>query len=378
MGGFSFALMVAHTRIKWETNKEELIMKKILASLALISFALTLGACGVNQPNESTVATDDPPYQGTDSDCLPKTSEDDSSSNPPIIENQLYTESGLKVTFKAEGAQISKIEFDNKQIAKDGFVVGRCANRIANGKFTLNGVEYNVSKNSGQHSLHGGAGQGMNSWRGPFATKNWTKVEQTFSSITYTIHSNDGENGYPGNMDMTVKYTLSQEGELAIEYTATTDKDTLCNPTNHLFMALNGNNSYDNIKLWINADNYTPLNNQIPTGEISPVEGTQFDYRTEKAFDKSKSYDDNYVLNGTGYRKVATMTGTSAGIKVDVYTDRAGLQLYKDGSGNICLETQQFPDMINHPEFASYGTTVLKAGEAFNSKTTYHFAKVQA
>ena len=108
------------------------------------------------------------------------------------------------------------------------------------------------------------------------------------------------------------------------------------------------------------------------------MEGTQFDYRTEKAFDGSKSYDDNYVLNGTGYRKVASMTGKTLGIKVDVFTDRAGLQLYKDGSGNICLETQQFPDMINHPEFASYGTTVLKANETFNSKTTYHFTKVSA
>ena len=93
----------------------------------------------------------------------------------------------------------------------------------------------------------------MNSWRGPFATKDWTKVEQTASSITYTIHSPDGENGYPGNMDMTVKYTLKQSGELLIEYTATSDKDTLCNPTNHLFMAPNGNNSYNDIILEINV-----------------------------------------------------------------------------------------------------------------------------
>ena len=111
----------------------------------------------------------------------------------------------------------------------------------------------------------------------------------------------------------------------------------------------------------------------VPT--IDPVAGTQFDYSTEKAFDGSKSYDDNYVLKGEGYRKAATMTGTSLGLKIDVYTDRAGLQLYKDGSGNICLETQQFPDMINHPEFAEYGTTVLKAGETFYSKTAYVFSE---
>ena len=177
-------------------------------------------------------------------------------------------------------------------------------------------------------------------------------------------------------MDMNVKYTLSDDGKLDIEYTATSDKDTLCNPTNHLFMSLNGSTSYSGIKLWIDADNYTPLASQLPTGEIAPVEGTQFDYRIEKTFDSSKSYDDNLVLNGTKgtYRKVATMTGAAA--KVDVYTDRAGLQLYKENNGKICLETQQFPDAINHPNFLEYGTTILKAGETFNSKTTYHFSKV--
>ena len=333
-------------------------MKKLYVCLALASFALTLAACGQTPASES--------------------SSEPSSTSENIVNNQLSTESGLKITFKAEGAQISKITLGGKQIAKDGFVVGRCANRIANGKFTLNGTEYNVSKNSGDHSLHGGAGSGMNSWRGPFATKNWTKLEQTASMIKYKIESKDGENGYPGNMEMTVTYTLSQAGELSIQYEATSDKDTLCNPTNHLYMALNGNTSYDNINLWIDADNYTPLENQIPTGAIAPVAGTKFDYSTEKAFDGNEEYDDNYVLKGAvgAYRKVATMTGSVA--KVDVFTDRAGLQVYKAGQGSICLETQQFPDMINHPEFASYGTTVLKANQKFTSKTTYQFTKVGA
>lgn len=297
-----------------------------------------------------------------------------SSSSQTYKNNELSTASGLVINFKATGASIDKITFKNKQIAKDGFVVGRCANRIANGKFSIDGTQYSVSINASPHSLHGGAGTGMNSWRGPFATKDWTKVEQTASSITYTIHSVDGENGYPGNMDMTVKYTLSEAGELAIEYTATSDKDTLCNPTNHLFMDLNGSRSYDNVKLWIDADNYTPLSNQIPTGQIASVAGTQFDYSTEKAFDKSKSYDDNYALNGEGYRKVATMTGTSLGVKVDVFTDRPGLQLYKDGSGNICLETQMFPDAINQADFES---PILRANDVFYSKTAYCFSSVE-
>lgn len=289
-------------------------------------------------------------------------------------DNELYTDSGFVVKFKAQGARIDKITYgsSNKQIAKDGFTVGRVANRIANGRFTLNGQTYNVTKNSGQHSLHGGG----SSWQGPFATANWTKVGQTASTITYTYHSAANESGYPGNLDATVKYTLKNNGELTIDYTAVSDADTLYSPTNHLFMSLNGNSRDANHKLWIDADNYTPLNNQIPTGAISPVSGTKFDYTTEKNFSNNESYDDNYVLNGTGYRKVSTLTGTDLGVKVDVYTDRAGLQLYRDNSGNICLETQMFPDMINHPEWDTYGTTILRANEQFHSKTTYAFSVV--
>ncbi|MBO7121040.1 MAG: galactose mutarotase [Bacilli bacterium] len=289
--------------------------------------------------------------------------------------DELYTDSGFVVKFKAQGARIDKITYgsNNKQIAKDGFTVGRVANRIANGRFTLNGTTYNVTKNVSPHSLHGGG----NSWQGPFATANWTKVEQTASTITYSLHSADGDNGYPGNLDATVKYTLKNNGELSIDYTAVSDADTLYSPTNHLFMSLNGNSNSANHKLWIDATNYTPLSNQIPTGAISPVSGTKFDYTTEKNFSNNESYDDNYVLNGTGYRKVSTLTGTDLGVKVDVYTDRAGLQLYRDNSGSVCLETQMFPDMINHPEWDEYGTTILRANEGFHSKTTYAFSVIK-
>lgn len=345
-------------------------MKKMFASLALISFMLVTVGC---QQNKSESSIEESSSQEPISSSV-----EESSSEPQMIDDVLYTASGLKVSFKAQGARIDKIEWNNKQIAKDGFTVGRVANRIANGKFTLNDTEYSVKVNDRPHSLHGGG----NSWQGPFATANWTKVQQTFSSITYSLTSKDKDNGYPGNLYVTVQYTLSEEGELSINYLATSDADTLFNPTNHLYMSLNSSNNYNNVNLWIDADNYTPLANKIPTGEIAPVSGTQFDYATEKAFDGSKNYDDNYVLKATtapdNYRKVATMTGVSSGIKVDVFTDRIGLQLYKAGNGDICLETQQFPDMINQPTFASYGTTVLKAGETFNSKTTYHFSKVSA
>lgn len=325
---------------------------------------------------EASVST---PIEGTSSTAA---SSSQANSTPNSLDegrtmrtDELYTDSGFVVKFKAQGARIDKITYgsNNKQIAKDGFTVGRVANRIANGRFTLNGTTYNVTKNSGNHSLHGGG----SSWQGPFATASWTKAEQTASTITYTYHSAANESGYPGNLDATVKYTLKNNGELTIDYTAVSDADTLYSPTNHLFMSLNGNSRDANHKLWINADNYTPLSNQIPTGAISPVSGTKFDYTTEKNFSNNESYDDNYVLNGTGYRKVSTLTGTDLGVKVDVYTDRAGLQLYRDGSGNICLETQMFPDMINHPEWDQYGTTILRANEEFHSKTTYAFSVIK-
>ena len=357
-------------------------MKKILGRIALISFALVASACGTagssNESSQSKESSTSIVSTTSDSSAASTTtsssSNSSSSSIPGMIENQLYTEDGLKVYFKAQGARIDKIEYKNKQIAKDGFTVGRVANRIKNGRFTLNGTEYNVKKNDGNNSLHGGG----SSWQGPFATANWTKVEQTSSMIKYKIVSADNDNGYPGEMTMFVTYTLTQQGELSIEYSATTTKDTLCNPTNHLFIDINGNanRNYGNINLQINADYYTPLQNQIPTGDVNPVSGTQFDYKAEKAFDGAKSYDDNYVLNHLTKGdtiKAATLTGTQLGVKVDVYTDRPGMQLYKDGSGNICLETQMYPDAINHGNFES---PILIAGDEFYSKTAYVFSKV--
>lgn len=359
-------------------------MNKIIKSLVLLTLLTALGACSTSKSDDSSSNKLTPPSNTSSfyseditSSEEPISSDEEvatsSDNSHPMKENELYTDNGLSIKFKNNGASIDKITWNGKQIAKDGFVVGRCANRIAGASFKIDGVTYNVSKNDGQNSLHGGAGSGMNSWRGPFATKDWTKVEQTADSITYSIHSADGENGYPGNMDMTVKYTLSKDGELLIEYRATTDKPTLCNPTNHLFIDINGNKSYDNVDLVIDADSYTPLSNQIPTGEIKSVEGTQFDYRTRKAFDKSKNYDDNYVLNGVGYRQVAALFGKTSSISILVTTDRPGLQLYKDGQGNICLESQMMPDAINQENFED---PILRPGEEFYSKTSYTFLAI--
>ena len=361
-------------------------MKKIISLTILLALATSLGACGNSNTPSSSLDEPSSILPGISSGAISSDSKvssskqessskntSSSSSGSQTKENELSTADGLTIKFNATGASISSVSWNGKTVAKDGFVVGRCANRIAGASFKIDGTTYNVSKNDGQNSLHGGAGSGGNSWRGPFATKAWTKVSQTTNTITYSIHSADGENGYPGNMDMTVKYTLSEEGALSIEYSATTDKATLCNPTNHLFIDVNGNRSYDKVDLWVNADNYTPLNNQIPTGEIKSVENTQFDYRESKAFDKSKNYDDNYVLNGEGYRHVASLTGHSSYLKINVYTDRPGLQLYKDNGGNICLESQMMPDAINQANFAD---PILRPNETFYSKTTYEFLAI--
>lgn len=362
-------------------------MKKIITNIFALTLLFALVGCASSnndasraKKSSSTESSQESAASSNASSESSSSSEDQTTDTREIRENKLYTDSGLTVEFSTTGAAISKISWDNTQIAKDGFVVGRCANRIANAQFTLNGQQYDLDKNdNSKHSLHGGSGSGWNSWRGPFATATWTKETQTSpSTIVFNIHSNDKANGYPGNMDMSVKYTLSQAGELTIEYSATSDADTLWNPTNHLYMNMNGsrNQNYSNVNLMIDANSYTPLDSEkIPTGSTASVEGTKFDYRTETAFRSSEEYDDNYVLNGTGYRKVASMSGTTGGYKVDVFTDRPGLQLYKAGNGDICLESQMMPDAINQndPVFVD---PILRAGETLTTKTAYVFSKL--
>ena len=348
-------------------------MKNRFTRLFAISLVALVCACGGNAKSSDSSKVEDS-SSISESTSSSTTATSSSTGGTVFRGDELSTQSGLVVKFKKNGASIESIKYNGTTIATDGFTVGRVANRIANGRFTLNGQAYTIQTNDGNNALHGGPGSGMNSWRGPFATTDWTReYNEDTSSITYKIEDADGHNGFPGKMNMTIKYSLNEAGELSIEYTATSDKDTLCNPTNHVFFTINGNNSYSNVNLQISADTYTPLSNKLPTGQIVTVENTKFDYRTEKAFRSSESYDDNLVLNGTGYRKVATMTGTTLGMKLDVYTDRPGLQLYKENNGKICLETQMLPDAINHDNFES---PILRANETFYSKTTYAFTKI--
>lgn len=339
----------------------EVFMEKYLKGFLLISLTTFLVACA-NPVNSSTPISS----SQTTSSIKPISSSKDSNSGGGIVAEQLSTSSGLTFKFDAKGARITSVEWDGKRIGKDGFIAGRVANRIANAKFDLNGQTWNLEKGAwDKHQLHGGPN--MNGW----SNDNWTLIDQTSNQIIYSLHSPHLDKGYPGAVDITVTYTLSDAGELLIEYDAVTDQDTIINPINHLYMSLNGNNSAANHTLWLDADSYTEKDSElIPTGTILSVEGNKFDFRTEKTIPQN-SYDDNYVLNGEGYRRVATMTGTLSGIKVDVYTDRPGLQLYNTNT-DICLETQNFPDAIHHENFPS---PILRKDETFYSKTAYVFTK---
>lgn len=302
----------------------------------------------------------------------PVINEDEDNKNQQedreIVDMQLINNSGIVVKFDKKGAKIDSIEFDKLKIAENGFIAGRVANRIANGKFDLDGKSYTITKGMfDQHTLHGG--------EIGFDDVDWTKTSQTGYAITFELDSPDGDQGFPGNLHVSTTYTLSDDGELSIEYRATSDAKTLFNPTNHLYMNMNGvnTNTYKDHSLWIDADSYTKTKSDlIPTGEIVSVSGTTLDYTTKREYVGNN--DSNLVLNGSGYRKVAELSGNKTNIQVEVSTDRVGLQLYND-NGHICLEAQDYPDAINHANFPSI---VLEANSEYYSKTSYKFSKSDA
>jgi aldose 1-epimerase len=263
-----------------------------------------------------------------------------------------------------------------------GALVGRYANRIANGLFTLNGERYALPKNDGPNSLHGGL-KGFD--------KAFWKVQMNPDklSCTLTLKSPDGDEGYPGNLDVEVTYTLTHGRELVIDYRAISDKDTIINLTNHSYFNLGLDHENDILghELWINADKYTAVDDNLtPTGELNSVEG-DMDFREHRAIGKG-GYDHNFVLNEAPlYDPKARLIHPPSGRMMEVFTTEPGLQFY---SGNfldgkikgknqksyqrhhgVCLETQHFPDSPNHPNFPS---TLLKAGEVFTSKTMYKFS----
>ena len=269
---------------------------------------------------------------------------------------RLFNNVGLTVCFSNYGARITSVKYKGKEIARNGYISGRCANRISGASFVLNGKSYHLDKNEGENHLHGGSLG--------FSKKYWKVEKQSDTSITFSLHSPDGDMGYPGNLDISVKYSLSSKGELTIEFKAKCDQDTVLNPINHLFIA----NKDSKLRLWIDAESYTEKNSQnLPTGKILPLSNTIYDFNQEKQLDSKLVYDINYVLNGTGFRKVASLKSVDACI--DIYTDRPGIQLYKS-SKHVCLEAQMFPDAIHFKHFPS---PILKKDAAFYSKTAYHF-----
>lgn len=287
-----------------------------------------------------------------------------STSNTPITgELVLRNSYGMVVKFDKKGAKIDSITLDGKKVGQNGFIAGRVANRIAGASFELDGTTYNINKNDGNNTLHGGS-QG-------FGEINWNVDSLTDASISFSLFSKDGDMGFPGNMNVTTTYTLGEEGQLTYVIKAISDKKTIFNPINHLYMNLNGNTSVSNHSLWIDGDKYLSIDSsKIPTGEIKDVSNrASMDYTTKKAYQSGN--DRCLVLNGEGYRKVAELNGTTTGYKMELYTDRPALQLY-DNNQYICLEAQDYIDAIHHDNFPSI---VLNANEEWYSKSAYCFSK---
>lgn len=282
---------------------------------------------------------------------------------------------------------------NSKSAAFFGPIVGRYANRIAHAKFTLDGKEYTLAKNNGDNSLHGGpTGFHNRMWAG--------KIIPDGVELTYL--SKDGEEGYPGNLSVAVRYTV-KGNELKIEYGATTDKDTVLNLTNHSYFNLagQGNGTILQEQLQLNASRFTPVDSGlIPTGELKPVAGTPFDFvkphtvgerinADDEQIKLGHGYDHNFVVDGGGkaLTKAAEVYDSGSGRVLEVLTTEPGVQFYtsnfldglikgKQGiayprNGALCLETQHFPDSPNHPAFP---TTQLKPGEKFHSVTVFRFS----
>ena len=240
-----------------------------------------------------------------------------------------------------------------------GAIVGRCANRIANARFTLDGKTYQLAANAGSDHLHGGrAGFDKRVWR---AACGASELE-----LRYT--SPDGEEGYPGTLDVRVTYALTDRNELVVDYHATTDKPTPINLTQHSYVNLAGDGDVADHLLQIGADAMTPVDEHlIPTGAITPVAGTAFDFRALTPIGERRdgNYDHNFVLNG-GVRVVDPKSGRMLGMQ----TTEPGMQLYTGYKRGFCLETQHFPDSPNRAEFPS---TILRPGSAYRSRTAFTF-----
>ncbi|KAK8866199.1 hypothetical protein IAR55_001350 [Kwoniella newhampshirensis] len=268
-----------------------------------------------------------------------------------------------------------------------GAVPGRVANRIAHGQFTLEGAQYQINLNENdRHVCHGGTSG--------FGVRNWTIKEQSPNTVTLTLRSADGDQGFPGNLLAQVTYALTDDSTLQIDWSATTDQSTIVNLTTHAYFNLDGTSGQDTTKhiLQFDADHYTPVDESlIPTGELKSVENTPFDFRQPRPIGDSYHYDHNIVLRDlTGeVKRAATLMSSQSDLKMELWTDQPGVQFFDgkpldveqpghDGMrissrAGICLEPQVHPDAINQKNFPN---TVLKPGETYRHHSELRFSQV--
>ena len=276
-----------------------------------------------------------------------------------------------------------------------GVIAGRYANRIAKGRFTLDGKTYQLATNNGPNHLHGGVtGFDKKLWHAQVFERSGT------AGVVYTLTSPDGDEGYPGTLTATVTYSVAASGALTVDYEITTDRATPVNLTQHTYFNLAGEGGGDILGhvLTIDADRFTPVDDTlIPTGALAPVEHTPFDFRTptivgariegnDVQLRRGAGYDHNFVLNGSGLRHAARLEDPVSGRTLDVSTTEPGIQFYTgnflDGTitgkgghvyarrGGLCLETQHFPDSPNHADFPS---TIVRPGTPYRSQTVFAF-----
>jgi len=375
-------------------------LKKLLSSLVLIGILFELVAGGVQNHKIRSFKKED--FGNADG----KKVELYTLTNRNGVEAKIMTYGGVVVSLKVpdRNGNLADIVlgYDNldgylQDTSYFGSIIGRYANRIARGKFTLNGVEYRLATNNGENHLHGGLnGFDKVVWDGAATmTPNSVRLKLTYAS-------RDMEEGYPGNLLVTVVYTLTDSNELKIDYSATTDKDTVVNLTHHSYFNLAGEGNGNILKheLMVNANRFTPVDSAlIPTGELRSVSGTPLDFlrptaigarinQDEEQLKLGRGYDHNFVINGRPgvMRRAARAFEQATGRVMEVWTSEPGIQLYtgnfldgKPGKGGkpyqfrdgFCLETQHFPDSPNHPKFP--GTT-LRKGARYQSTTIYRFS----
>ena len=330
--------------------------------------------------------------------------------NSPVTEYTLTNAQGMQVSILNYGGTVSKLMVPDRNGNIDdvvlgfesfsgylqkydpyiGSLVGRYANRIANARFTLDGKTYTLAANDHGNSLHGG--------NVGFDKVMWTVEKNGDSSLRLTYKSKDGEEGYPGNLNVQIIYTLGSDNSLKLDYTATTDKSTPVNLTNHSYFNLSAGKDTTilNHQLQLNADKYTPVNDKlIPTGEIADVKGTPMDFTTAKAIgndiQKVKGgFDHNWILNrnSNDLEKAAAVYEPKTGRYMEVFTTEPAIQFYSGNFLNgalqltkkgqpyvqhaaLCLEAQHYPDSPNQPSFPN---TILKPGEIYRQTTVYKFS----